>query len=92
MNLPIGVALLCSLLLSPVDPQGTRDISIGLGETWKAAAPAAAEVICDDPVVVQGVRARGMASFTGRRAGATLCAVRSVSGAPVAAYRITVTP
>jgi hypothetical protein len=90
MSMPIGLGLLCSLLLSPVDPPGTRDISIELGATWKAPAPDAAEVVCDDPLVVEGTRTQGMASFTGLRAGATLCAVRTVSGAPVAAYRITV--
>jgi len=91
MSAGIGLGLLCSLLLSAVDPQGTRDISLERGETWKTAAPPAAEVVCDDPAVVQGARARGMVSFTGLRAGATLCAVRAVSGTPFAAYRITVT-
>jgi hypothetical protein len=90
MSLPIGIGLLCSLLLSPVDPQGARDISLALGETWKAAVPVAAEVVCDDPAVVQGVRARGMASFTGLQEGETLCAVRTVSGTPYAAFRFTI--
>ena len=91
MSAGIGLGLLCSLLLLAVDPQGTRDISLQRGETWKTAVPPAAEVVCDDPAVVQGARARGMAKFTGLRAGETLCAVRTVSGAPVAAYRFTVT-
>ena len=90
MSLHIGMGLLCSLLLSPMDPQGARDISLALGGTWKATAPIAAEVICDDPAVVEGVRTHGMASFTGLREGATLCAVRAVSGAPYAAFRFTV--
>jgi hypothetical protein len=91
MSAAIGFGLVCSLLLAPADPGGTRDVSIGLGDTWRAPAPEAAEVICDDPAVVQGIRARGMANFTGLRVGETLCAVRAVSGAPVAAYRFTVT-
>jgi len=90
MSLPIGMGLLCSLLLSPVEPQGARDISLALGETWKAAAPLEAEVICDDPAVVQGVRTHGMASFTALREGATLCAVRWVSGTPYAVFHFTV--
>jgi hypothetical protein len=90
MSLPIGMGLLCSLLLSAADPQGARDISLALGQTWRAAVPVAAEVVCDDPAVVQGVRAHGTANFTGLREGETLCAVRAVSGTPVAAFHFTV--
>jgi hypothetical protein len=90
MTLPLLAGLLSSLLLSPVAPPGTRDISLGPGETWKVTAPLAAEVVCDDPAVVQAARAHGMASFTALQPGATLCAVRSVSGTPYAVYRITI--
>jgi hypothetical protein len=92
MNVPIAVGLLGLLAMSQADPQGTRDLSLAVGETRTSAAPPAAEVVCDDPGVVQGLRARGMARFTGLRVGSTLCAVRAVSGTPYAAYRITVTP
>jgi hypothetical protein len=91
MNTPVAVGLLGSLLLSQADPQGTREMSLAVGETRKVAAPPSAEVVCDDPVVVEGQRTQGMARFSGLRVGSTLCAVRAVSGAPYAAYRIVVT-
>jgi hypothetical protein len=90
MSAPIGLGLLFSLLISPLDPQGVRDLALQVGETWRTAAPVAAEIVCDDPAIVQPGRSRGMASFTGLREGSTLCAVRYVSGAPQEAYRITV--
>ena len=52
MSAPIGFGLLLSLLLSPPDPQGVRDLGLQPGQTWRAAAPIAAEIVCDDPAIV----------------------------------------
>jgi hypothetical protein len=92
MNLNIAVGLLGLALLAQADPPGTTAMSLTVGETKTATAPPAAQVICDDPAVVQGTRDKGGARFTGLKVGSTLCGVRGVAGEPHGVYRITVTP
>jgi len=92
MNLNIALGLLGLALLTQADPKGTSLMSLSVGETKTAPAPPAAQVVCDDPAVVQGIPAEGKARFTGLKVGSTLCGVRAVSGETHAAYRITVTP
>ena len=85
------MGLLGLALLAQSDPPGTTAMTLSVGETKTAPAPPAAQVICDDPAVVQGTRDKGGARFTGLKVGSTLCGVRGVAGEPHGAYRITVT-
>lgn len=91
MNLNIAVGLLGLALLGQTDPPGTTAMSLSVGDSKTVTAPPAAQLICDDPAVVQATRDKAGARFTGLKAGSTLCGVRGVAGEPHGAYRITVT-
>lgn len=87
----IALGLLGFALLAQADPKGTSQMSLSVGETKTAPAPPGAQVVCDDPAVVQGIPGEGKAHFTGLKVGSTLCGVRAVSGETHGVYRITVT-
>ena len=88
----IVLGLLGLALLTQGDPKGTSRMALSVGETKVAPAPPGAQVVCDDPAVVQGIPAEGKARFAGLKVGSTLCGVRAVSGETHGVYRITVTP